>query len=50
MILRKHLKKNYSEKFISIIGKMLEIDENNRYDFPSLINDITNYYNINSNK
>ena len=48
MILHKHLKKNYSEKFISIIGKMLEIDENKRYDFPSLINDITSYYDINS--
>ena len=48
MILHKHLKKNYSEKFISIIGKMLEIDENKRYDFPSLINDIISYYDINS--
>ena len=48
-ILRKHLKKYYSEKFITIIGKMLEIDENKRYDFPSLINDITSYYDINSN-
>ena len=50
IILHKHLKKNYSEKFISIIGKMLEIDENNRYDFPSLINDISSYYDINSNE
>ena len=49
-ILHKHLRKNYSEKFISIISKMLEIDENNRYDFPSLINDISSYYDINSNE
>ena len=48
IILHKHLKKNYSEKFINIIRKMLEIDENKRYDFPSLINDITSYYDINS--
>ena len=49
IILRKHLKKNYSEKFITILGKMLELDENKRYDFPSLINDITSHYNINTN-
>ena len=47
IILRKNLKKNYSERFIFILGKMLEIDENKRYDFPSLIKDITSFYNIN---
>ena len=49
IILHKHLKKNYSEKFIFILYKMLEIDENKRYDFPALIKEITTYYNINSN-
>ena len=48
IILHKHLKKNYSEKFINIIRRMLEIDKNKRYDFPSLINDITSYYDITS--
>ena len=47
LILHKHLKKNYSERFIFILGKMLEIDENKRYDFPSLIKEITTYYHIN---
>ena len=47
LILHKHLKNNYSERFISILGKMLEIDENKRYDFPSLIKEITTYYHIN---
>jgi hypothetical protein len=32
-ILHKHLKKKYSEKFIVILVKMLEIDENKRFDF-----------------
>ena len=49
VILHKHLKKNYSEKFIYILGKMLEIDENKRYDFPSLIKEITSFYHINNN-
>ena len=49
IILHKYLKKNYSEKFIFILYKMLEIDENKRYDFPALIKEITTYYNINSN-
>ena len=49
IILHKHLKKNYSEKFIYILGKMLEIDENKRYDFPSLIKEITSFYHINNN-
>ena len=49
IILHKYLKKNYSEKFIFILFKMLEIDENKRYDFPALIKEITTYYNINSN-
>ena len=48
IILHKHLKKNYSEKFIFILYKMLEIDENKRYDFPSLIKEINTYYNINN--
>ena len=48
LILHKHLKKNYSEKFIFILYKMLEIDENKRFDFPSLIKEITSYYNINN--
>ena len=48
IILHKHLKKNYSEKFIFILYKMLEIDENKRYDFPSLIKEITTHYNINN--
>ena len=48
IILHKHLKKKYSEKFIFILYKMLEIDENNRYDFPSLIKEITTHYNINN--
>jgi hypothetical protein len=47
LILHKHLKNNYSERFIFILGKMLEIDENKRYDFPSLIKEITTYYHIN---
>ena len=48
IILHKHLKKNYSERFIFILGKMLEIDENKRYDFPSLIKEIKTYYHINN--
>ena len=48
-ILHKNLKKNYSEKFINILSKMLEIDENKRYDFPSLINDIITFYGENKN-
>ena len=32
----RHLKKLYSEKFIGILGHMLEIDENKRYDFQLL--------------
>ena len=46
-ILNKHLRKNYSKKFIYILGKMLEIDENKRFDFPSLINEINNSYTLN---
>ena len=48
IILHKYLKKNYSEKFIYILYKMLEIDENKRYDFHDLIKEITSNYNINN--
>ena len=48
IILHKHLQKNYSERFIFILGKMLEIDENKRYDFPSLIKEIRTSYHINN--
>ena len=33
--------KRYSENFMNVIYKMIQTDENKRYDFPSLINDIT---------
>ena len=38
------LKDNYSEKFIEIISKMVELDENNRFDFKELSNEVEKYY------
>ncbi len=35
-VLRKHFKDKYSEKFITILCKMLEIDERKRFDFLSI--------------
>ena len=35
-ILHKHLKNKYSEKFITVLVKMLEIDEMKRFDFLSI--------------
>ena len=46
-ILHKHLKNKYSEKFIKVLVKMLEIDEKERFDFISIENYINeNYPNI----
>ncbi len=42
--LNEHLKKNYSEKFINIIAKMLEIDEQKRFNFSELIKCINDNY------
>ena len=44
-----HLKKLYSEKFIGILGHMLEIDENKRYDFRLLYDAIKIKYNLENN-
>ena len=35
-ILHKHLKNKYTEKFIQVIAKMLEVDESKRIDFIEL--------------
>ena len=42
--IEENLKDNYSEKFIEIITKMVELDENNRYDFKELLIEIENNY------
>ena len=47
IILKKFLSKFYSEKLISLMGSMLEIDESKRYDFLTIKNYIeTNYKDI----
>ena len=38
------LKDNYSDKFIEIVTKMVELDEKNRYDFKELFNEIEKNY------
>jgi hypothetical protein len=38
------LKDNYSEKFIQIISKMIELEEKNRYDFKELSKEIEKNY------
>ena len=43
-VLNQNLKKYYSTKFISIISKMLEIDETKRFDFSELIKCINENY------
>ena len=35
-VLHKHLMHKYSEKYITILCKMLEIDERKRFDFLSI--------------
>ena len=42
--IREHLKDNYSEKFIEIINKMVELDEKNRFDFKDLSKEIEDKY------
>ena len=42
--IREHLKDNYSEKFIEIINKMVELNEEKRFDFKSLSKEIEDKY------
>ena len=42
--IREHLKDNYSDKFIDIITKMVELDEKNRFDFKDLNKEIEDNY------
>ena len=44
--IKQELKDNYSEKFIEIITKMIELDEKNRYDFKELSEEIKKNYGI----
>ena len=44
MILHKNLRKLYSEKYIGVLSHMLEIDENKRFDFRLLYNEIKENY------
>ena len=44
--IKQELKDNYSEKFIEIITKMIELDEKNRYDFKELSEEIEKNYDI----
>ena len=42
--IREELKDNYSEKFIWILTKMVELDEKNRFDFKELADEIEKNY------
>ena len=42
--IRENLKDNYSDKFIGIINKMVELDEKNRFDFKELYKEIEENY------
>ena len=42
--IEQELKDNYSEKFIQIISKMIELEEKNRYDFKELSQEIEKNY------
>ena len=42
--IREHLKDNYSEKFIWILTKMVELEEKNRFDFKQLADEIDKNY------
>ena len=42
--IKQNLRENYSEKFIWILTKMVELDENNRFDFKELQNEIDKIY------
>jgi hypothetical protein len=42
--IREHLKDNYSEKFIEIINKMVELNEEKRFDFKDLSKEIEDKY------
>ena len=48
-ILQKHLHNIYSQTFISILSKMMEIDEIDRFDFPKIINYIEENYDKDGN-
>ena len=42
--IREQLKDNYSEKFIWILTKMVELEEKNRFDFKQLADEIEKNY------
>ena len=42
--IKENLKDNYSDKFIGIINKMVELDEKNRFDFKELYKEIEENY------
>ena len=42
--IREQLKDNYSEKFIWILTKMVELEEKNRFDFKQLADEIDKHY------
>jgi hypothetical protein len=48
-ILQKHLQNIYSQTFITILSKMMEIDEIDRFDFPKIINYIEENYDKDGN-
>ena len=43
-ILQQTLKKKYTQTFINLLSKMMEIDEINRFDFPTLVKYIDDNY------
>ena len=48
-VLKQQLKKKYSDTFINILSKMMEIDESKRYDFAQLIDAINTHYDKDGN-
>ena len=48
-IIQQHLNKKYSPTFISILSHMMEVDESERFDFPTLVKFIDENYDENGN-
>jgi serine/threonine protein kinase len=48
-IIQQHLNKKYSPTFISILSHMMEVDESERFDFPTLVKFIDGNYDENGN-
>ena len=47
--IEQQLKNKYSPTFISILSHMMEVDESERFDFPTLVNFIDENYDENGN-